>query len=142
MNYYLISADIAYYTKLRQSPQENYKCLILEQNSLKKFKGFETSDMNELKIFVKPAVSAPPQMMLKINDDSKIVEIYTKTLHVLETYTNTICKTQDFVPPLSFQKRQTREGPEIEKIVDGGDQANRIDVVFMGDGLASVREVK
>lgn len=38
---------------------------------------------------------------------------------------------------MSFQKQQTREGPEIQKIIDGGDQANRIDVVFMGDGYTA-----
>lgn len=36
------------------------------------------------------------------------------------------------------KKGQITETPEIEKIVDGGDQRNRIDVVFMGDGYTSV----
>lgn len=120
--------------KLRQNPQDDYNCLILERNSPRKFKGFETSDIKEFKIFVKPAVSAPSDMMLKSNDGSKIIEIYAKTLNVLETYTNSLCKTKEFVSPMSPRNRAPREGPEIQKIVDGGDQANRIDVVFMGDG--------
>lgn len=127
-------AETAFYIKLLQRPQENYNCLILENSSARIFKGFETSDIQEFKTFVKPAVSAPTEMVLKINDLSKIVEVYAKTLNILETYTDTICKTKELIPVLSFQKRQAREGPEIKKIIDGGDQANRIDVVFMGDG--------
>jgi len=127
--------------KLRQSPQDNYNCLVLEQSSPRKFKGFETSDIKEFKIFIKPAVSAPSDMMLQINDHSKIIEIYTKTLKVLESYTDIICKRKEFINTMSRRKREPREGPEIEKIVDGGDQANRIDVVFMGDGyIADERE--
>lgn len=73
-------------------------------------------------------------MMSNNHDDSKIVEIFSKTLSVLETYIGTICRTKEFVPPLPLRRAQIAEGPLIEKIVDGGDQANRIDVVFMGDG--------
>lgn len=70
-------------------------------------------------------------------DDSKIFEIYAKSLNILEAYVDSICKSKEFVPTLSKQKRQARAGVEIQKIVNGGDQANRIDVVFMGDGYTS-----
>lgn len=134
---FAISAEKAYYTKLRLSPQENYKCLFLEQNNLQYFKGFQTSDPNELKIITKSAVSAPPDMMLTLADDSKIIEIFSKTTFVAEAYFDTICKTKENLPKMSFPRQQTREGPEIQKIIDGGDQSNRIDVVFMGDGYTA-----
>lgn len=124
----------AFYTKLLQHPQENYNCLIIEQNSVRIFKGFETSDANEFKTFIRPAISAPSEMKLKINDSTKLVEVYAKTETVLEAYTNAICKSKEVAASSSSRKRQTLENPEVVKIIDGGDQANRIDVVFMGDG--------
>lgn len=75
-------------------------------------------------------------MMLTTQDDSKIFEIYAKSLRTSNAHIATICKTKEFIPALSFQK-QSRESLDIEKIVDGGDQANRIDVVFMGDGYTA-----
>lgn len=75
-------------------------------------------------------------MLLKSHDRSKIIEIFAKTLNVLETYVDSICRSKEIIPSLSFQKRQIMDS-NIEKIVDGGDQANRIDVVFMGDGYTA-----
>lgn len=128
-----IRANNAYYTKLRQISKENYKCIILEEN-VRKFKGFETSDEKELKLYIKPEMSPPPEMKLPAKDDAKIIEVFAKTLFVANTYIDTICKVKEMLPKLSLQRQQSREGPEIEKIIDGGDQTNRIDVVFMGDG--------
>jgi len=125
-----------YHTKVHQSPHENYKCIILEQTTLRKFKGFETTDLNELKIFEKPALSASAESMLNFEDDSKIVEIFAKRLDVLEAHINTICLTKETVPALPLEKAT---GPEIQKIVDGGNQANRIDIVFMGDGYTAAQ---
>lgn len=76
-------------------------------------------------------------MLLNSQDDSNIIEIFAKTLRIMETYVDSICRSKEFVPPLTFRHQQIMEGPEIEKIVDGGDQANRIDVVFMGDGYTA-----
>lgn len=74
-------------------------------------------------------------MLLSNNqDNSKIIEIFAKKLSVLITYVDEICRTKEFVPPLLVRERQIMADPEIVKIVDGGDQSNRIDVVFMGDG--------
>lgn len=39
--------------------------------------------------------------------------------------------------PTLNRQQQTTAAIEIQKIVDGGDQANRIDVVFMGDGYSA-----
>lgn len=78
-------------------------------------------------------------MLLNSQGDAEIIEIFAKRLRVLETYVDTICKKREFLPPLSHRRlpRETMENPEIEKIVDGGDPANRIDVVFMGDGYTA-----
>lgn len=76
-------------------------------------------------------------MQLTIDVDSKIIEIFAKTLLVSDAYIDTICRIKETLPILSLQKQQSREGPEIEKIIDSGDQANRIDVVFMGDGYTA-----
>lgn len=111
--------------------------MILEQNNVRKFKGFTTTDTEEIKIFMKPAVYASSEMMLTSEDDSKIIEIYAKRLNVLETYIDSMCKSIETVPARSIHQRQTREGPAIEKIVNGGSQINRIDVVFMGDGYTA-----
>ncbi|XP_037039193.1 uncharacterized protein LOC119076514 [Bradysia coprophila] len=132
-----LAADKAFYTKLRQNPQENFSCLILEKNEEQTFKGFETTDKNELKIIVKAAVSPPSEMMLTSTDDSKIIEIFAKTSIVADTYIDSICKSKKVLPAHSVHRQQIMEGPEIEKIVDGGDQSNRIDVVFMGDGYTA-----
>ncbi|KAJ6648435.1 hypothetical protein Bhyg_03663 [Pseudolycoriella hygida] len=136
---FLVTAtERGFYTKLLQSPQDDYSCLILEENVSRVFKGFETSDKNELKYFIKPALSASSQMMLEFDDHSQIIEVYAKSPKVLETYTNMICKTRRSVPALpSTFKRHSRNGPEIEKIINGGHQDNRIDVVFMGDGYTA-----
>lgn len=116
------------------SPQDDYNCLFLEQNNLRIFKGFETTDPNEMKILTKSAVSAPPDMMLTTTDSSKIVEIFAKTSIISDTYLDAICKTKENLPNSFVQSEQTLAEPEIQKIIDGGDQSNRIDVVFMGDG--------
>ncbi|KAG4078335.1 hypothetical protein HA402_013045 [Bradysia odoriphaga] len=76
-------------------------------------------------------------MMLTSTDDSKIIEIFAKTSIVVDTYIDSICKSKKFLPEHSVYRQQIMEGPEIEKIVDGGDQSNRIDVVFMGDGYTA-----
>lgn len=129
--------DKAFYTKLRQSPQDNFACLILDKSDGQTFKGFETTDPNELKIIVKAAVSPPAELMLTTTDDSKIIEIFAKTSVVTDTYIDSICNTKKVLTGHSVRRQGTMADPEIEKIVDGGDQSNRIDVVFMGDGYTA-----
>lgn len=127
------SANKSYYTKLHHSIRVNQeKCLILEENSLRTFKGFETLDKNEIRVLKRSAISPPAEMSVKSKDESEIVEIFAKELNSLEAYIDTICEIKEFITPLSV--RQTLDEIEIEKIVDGGDQSNRIDIVFMGDG--------
>lgn len=137
LHFFRYSAEKAYHTKLRQSAKENYKCLILEENNIRKFKGFETFDSKEMKIFIKPAISAMSDMKLTYEDEAKVIEIYAKSLLVLETHIDTICKTKELVSVNSIDKRHPREGLDIERIVNGGEQDNRIDVVFMGDGYTA-----
>ncbi|KAJ6636489.1 hypothetical protein Bhyg_15079 [Pseudolycoriella hygida] len=130
----MASAHGAFHTKIHHS-KLNRKCLIIEENTLKKYKGFETSDHNELIISKKAAISAPDEVVLNGQDDSQIIEIFAKKMVVLETYIDTICGSKEHLPSLPI--RLMEEGLKIEKIVDGGDQANRIDVVFMGDGYTA-----
>lgn len=112
--------------------------MLLEHNNLRIFKGFETRDANELKIITKAAVSFPADFQQSSTDDSKIIEIFAKTLFVSDAYLDTICKTRESLETSSFDGQQaTAAAIEIEKIIDGGDQANRIDVVFMGDGYTA-----
>lgn len=130
----------SYYSKLRQSRHGNYyKCLIIEHNILTKFKGFETSDTQELKVFTKPAVVSSSDERLQNLNDAKIVEIFAKTIQVLDNHIESICKTREFVPSMTMHEKmqQIAENTEIRKIVDSGDQRNRIDVVFMGDGYTA-----
>ncbi|KAG4065778.1 hypothetical protein HA402_012456 [Bradysia odoriphaga] len=127
----MISANEAYYTKIHHSPTK--KCLILEKTTRRIFKGLKSSDGNGLEVLRKPAVSVPSDMSVNSQDESEIIEIFAKELNPLQTYVDTICRIKKFVPSLS-RHRQIMAEPEILKIVDGGDPANRIDVVFMGDG--------
>lgn len=76
-------------------------------------------------------MSAPADAMLTLEDDSKIIEIFAKDQDVLKTHMDTLCSTKETVPSLPLSKAT---GPEIQRIVTSGNQANRIDVVFMGDG--------
>lgn len=124
---------------MRQSRHGNYyKCLIIEHNLPTKFKGFETVDSKEVKVFTKPAVASSSDESIQNFDDSKIIEIFAKTIEVLNNHIDAICNVREFVPMLNYGKtQQIAEAIEIEKIVDGGDQRNRIDVVFMGDGYTA-----
>lgn len=116
---------------------DNYKCLILEEKNVRKFKGFTTSDTDEIKVFTKPAIHAPAEMMLTNDDNSKIIEIFAKSLNALESYIDSICKSIELVPGFSIKGRQAIKNTDVEKIVDSGHPSNRIDVVFMGDGYTA-----
>lgn len=118
-----ISAEV-FYAKLRQSPQDNFHCLVLEQNTVRKFKGFVTNDINEVKVLARAAVSAPADSKLTFSDDSKIIEIFAKTKLILETHIDFVCRTKKSVPRLPARKIGILDEPEIRKIVDGGDQGN------------------
>lgn len=72
--------------------------------------------------------------MLTLDDDSKIIEIFAKDLDVLMAHIDTICSTKQIVPSLPFDRASS---PEIQRIVTSGNPANRIDVVFMGDGYTA-----
>ncbi|KAG4075274.1 hypothetical protein HA402_003065 [Bradysia odoriphaga] len=133
----ILAADRAHHAKLRQHAQENFKCLILEENNVRTFKGFTSSDPDEIKVFTKPAIYAPAEMMLATDHSLRVIEIYAKSLNSLKSYIDSICKSIELVPAFSIKKRQTGENLDVEKIVDSGDPANRIDVVFMGDGYTA-----
>ncbi len=116
--------------------------MIIEKINIRTFKGFTTSAADELKAFMKPAVYASSDTMLTTGDDSKIIELYARSSIVLESYIDSICKSIESVPLLSIKGQQTRENLDSEKIVNGGDPANRIDVVFMGDGYTADERVQ
>lgn len=109
--------------------------MVLEKNNIRKFKGFTNTD--EIKVFTKPATHAPSDMKLTTTDSAKVIEIYARSLEALETYVDSICKSIEFVPAFSSHKQQARENLDVQQIVNGGDPANRIDVVFMGDGYTA-----
>jgi len=126
-----------YYTKLHQS-SETFQCTILSEETLRKYKGFHTDDENALEVRVKPAVEVPGDFRLKVEDTSKVIELYARREAVMNKHISTLCKSTKSVLPL-----ETFQGPdpEVVKIIDGGPQSNRIDVVFMGDGYtASARQ--
>lgn len=126
------SANNAFYTKLHYSTLGN-KCLILEENSIRTFKGFVTPKRDELKIMKKPAISDPSSSPCKTDDSSEIFEIFAKELNVIQSYVDTVCGIKEFVEPFTL-KRTITDDLDIQRIVDGGDPTNRLDVVFMGDG--------
>ncbi|CAG7832889.1 unnamed protein product [Allacma fusca] len=120
-----------HYVKLRQQPNEHYSCIILEDEQIPKFRGFSTDDDNEVKIITKNAIQGPVDAKHE-NDSSKIIEIFARKKTIAEAQVELLCKSKKHVPDLKIANGIL--APEVVKIVDGGDQANRIDVVFMGDG--------
>ncbi|OXA56829.1 uncharacterized protein LOC110848011 [Folsomia candida] len=122
----------AYYRRILQNPDDDFSCTILSEETLRKYKGFRTSDFQEIVTVLKPGIHAPAEAMLEIPDTTKVIEIWGKKESTVEAHVDSLCKSRKHVDsptPSLFQNE-----PEIVKIVDGGDQANRIDVVFMGDG--------
>ncbi|CAG7729423.1 unnamed protein product, partial [Allacma fusca] len=128
---YLLNGEV-HYVKLRQQPNEHYSCIILEDKQIPKFRGFSTDDDNEFKIITKNAVQGPVDAKYEIYDSSKIIEIFARKKTIAEAQVELLCKSKERVPDLKIASGTL--APEVVKIVDGGDQANRIDVVFMGDG--------
>ncbi|ODM97570.1 hypothetical protein Ocin01_09111 [Orchesella cincta] len=133
----------AHHIKFRQSPEENHSCIILENDFIPQYRGFETDDENEFKFSSKPAIKTPADTMLELKSDAKIVEVFAKTEKSASALLQSMCKSQKNVPAWnSVEDGVITADPEIRKIVDGGDQRNRIDVVFMGDGYtASEKEL-
>jgi hypothetical protein len=121
-----------HYVKLRQEPNDDHSCIILTDEAIQKFRGFSTEDENELKIFVKNAVQGPADSKLDIYDNAKIIEIFARKAAVAQAHIEVLCKSKEYVKDLKVTSGI--HAPEVVKIVDGGDQRNRIDVVFMGDG--------
>jgi hypothetical protein len=73
--------------------------------------------------------------MLHLYSTSQIVEIWGKVERVVEEHVHTLCKTHQNLLPL--EEVSPLQNEEIVKIIDGGNQNNRIDVVFMGDGYTA-----
>ncbi|CAG7680070.1 unnamed protein product, partial [Allacma fusca] len=121
-----------HYVKLRQQPDEQYSCIILEVGPIRRFRGFSTDEDNEFKIITKNAVQGPVDTKYEIYDHSKIIEIFARKKTIAEAQVELLCQSKERVPDLKITSDTL--APEVVKIVDGGDQANRIDVVFMGDG--------
>ncbi|CAG7717542.1 unnamed protein product [Allacma fusca] len=126
-----INGDV-HYVKLRQEPNDDHSCIILVDEAIPKFRGFATDDENELKIFMKNAVQGPADSKLAIYDNAKIIEIFARKESIAQAHIDVLCNSKDYVKDLKVTTGV--HAPEIVKIIDGGDQRNRIDVVFMGDG--------
>lgn len=133
--------------KFRQSPEEGHSCIILQEDFCPKYRGFETDDENEFKFSSKQAMKTPTDTMVELQSDARVIEVFAKNQKSLRAFIETYCKTEERVQPLELGSSiQDAEGglladPEIRKIVDGGDQSNRIDVVFMGDGYTAQEKV-
>ncbi|CAL8080675.1 unnamed protein product [Orchesella dallaii] len=137
----------AHHLKFHQSPEEGHSCIILENEFLPRYRGFETEDENEFKFSSKAAMKTPTDTMIELRSDAKIIEVFAKTEKSAQAFLTSMCKSQEKVLPFSQSTSTSTQDvvinadPEIRKIIDGGDQANRIDVVFMGDGYnASQRD--
>jgi len=92
------------------------------------------------KYSVKDAQKVPQDVKQPPNPEAKIVEVFAKKHEAAHAFMESLCKSVRQVQPLKLSG--TNADPEVRKIVDGGDQSNRIDVVFMGDGYtASERDM-
>ncbi len=101
------------------------------------YRGFLNGD--GLKYSVKPAKSSPDHFpIVHGENEDKIVEVYARLHEEAQAFMRSLCKSTEKVQPLSTLSGSSRRvEPELRKIVDGGDQRNRIDVVFMGDGYTA-----
>lgn len=131
-------AGQAFYLKFHQSPEENFSCILIEDDHLPNYRGLESRDEKELKYFISPAVKVAQDHQSPTNYDAKIVEVFSNTHNVAEAFMESMCKSVQKLEPLPTNNADDKfTAPEIRKIVDGGDQRNRIDVVFMGDGYTA-----
>lgn len=135
----LLSSGQAHYIKFHHSPNEN-QCTIVEQTFLPNYRGLHQN--GGFKYSTKPAVKVvpgthySPSEIDELHDNAKIVEIHARTKDEAIAFMRGLCKTYRKVEPVTVDKF----APEIRKIVDGGDQKNRIDVVFMGDGYTAAEK--
>lgn len=115
-----------------------------------KYRGFNTGEQNEFKVSSKPALKPPADTMIQLKNDDQIIEIFARMKESATEYMISQCPTHNPVPPLkpgsviieSDGVIRPAADPEVRKIVDGGDQGNRIDVVFMGDGYTASEKEK
>lgn len=133
-------------------------CTLLEDQFLPNYRGLLMTG-EPVQIEVTPAVRLPEGAGAEEGEGPKILEFYSENKPLLKhhflKHCETVEETQQNSGESSFdensiqqQRRfkksvggENRRKPEVRKIVDSGDPANRIDVVFMGDGYdASERE--
>ncbi|CAL8080671.1 unnamed protein product [Orchesella dallaii] len=131
-------AGQAHHIKFYQDPAVDHSCVLIEDDFLPQYRGLEPQDEFGFKYSVREAQKVPQDIKQPPNPEAKIVEIFARKHEAAQAFMESLCKSVRKVEPLQSTGKQ---GPEIRKIIDGGDQRNRIDVVFMGDGYtASERE--
>ncbi len=134
LNLSLVSTAEDHYIRLLQSSVEGSKtCLIIADHTVKTFKGYKEDSEKALFIKSRAAQSSPADAHLQgvHQNGDKIIEIYGRDKGIINAHINLLCKTTSKLSPLPPAQKGAK-APEIIKIVDGGDPANRIDVVFMG----------
>ncbi|CAL8080667.1 unnamed protein product [Orchesella dallaii] len=125
----------AHHLKFHQTPEENYACIIIEEEFVPNYRGF--SDESGFKYSIKPAIKHPAGSMVKPTvKDARIIDVYARKEEEAYAYMNLVCKSHSKVEPLELNQ-ENRADPEIRQIVVGGAKENRIDVVFMGDGYTA-----
>jgi len=110
---------------------ESLHCTILSESTERvKFK--ELSSPNGIHIELKPALSPVGDTLIRVLDQSQIIDMYSRSQEILDAKIQSFCSSHEPVRKTPVNTRSTKQ--EIRKIIDNGDQANRVDVVFMGDG--------
>lgn len=114
---------------------------MIEDEFLGKYRGLgTTTNENEMIYSINAAVKAPgDDPKVPPHSQAQIVEVFAVKQSVARAFTESMCKSIEKVEPPSTVQQ---EDIEIRKIVDGGDQRNRIDVVFMGDGYTATERAQ
>lgn len=110
-------------------------------------------DFNDVRVDTTPAVRLPEGAGEEDGIDEEhpfeITEIFAESKQLLKERLHSECdsieesnESPSFFGRFKKSIGTTTVGPEIRKIVDSGDPANRIDVVFMGDGYSTTEREK
>ncbi|KXN73686.1 hypothetical protein CONCODRAFT_3372 [Conidiobolus coronatus NRRL 28638] len=119
-----------YYKKFIRNTDDS--CEILEDSELNYFG--DLKDDRDIKIFSKNQVITPFDSGLDNKIQPQIYETYSKNKEVSQDQLDRSCSKRKTTAQVSNKVRRADSNTEIRKVVDNGDPANRIDVVFMGDG--------
>ncbi|KAI9290891.1 hypothetical protein K502DRAFT_353517 [Neoconidiobolus thromboides FSU 785] len=147
LNINTIFSSGIHHVRLHQEGDRSKACLIISESENVTYKDLNSNDVNALSILSKPAISSANDNLTKESVNSNIIELYSYSKSIIDAHIQSICSKVENLKPLSSSAKNSNDdvainAPDVRKIVDNGDAANRIDVVFMGDGYTASEKTK